>query len=348
MDRQGSMSYVHRVAVKEIITPPVMEELKALELDFSERNCKNYVSQEDVNLRQFLSKKIRQKDRHLEMPLPFKNYSPPPLSNNKRLATIPVQCRKRKLKSAPLPNDLRSRWEKWKRGLEKLQEVVIPQCYHPQNLSAIIRTGLHHFADASCKGYGDPEVKVSLACDTKSNDSVDLLNHLSRENQETRVQRTTHRARDCHRNRKSCQNHPQARPAASLSQGAEDDPERRISTKFKSSFPSRPNPAQRSTLCWWKTKEVNTESETKTPHHPSKGQQCHQADSCPLPCQDLPSKTRTNPDGTQGKWALGYWWEQTSGQAHPTLCARQKTKGPPHEAHYQTEIVQTPSQSPNG
>ncbi|XP_057694061.1 uncharacterized protein LOC130917030 [Corythoichthys intestinalis] len=178
-EKQGRTSYVHRIAVKEIPTSPVMDELKALELDFSERNCEKYMSQ-DVNLGQFLSKKIRQKDRHLEMLLPFKNYSPSSLSNNKKLATIPLQCRKRKLKSDPLPNDFRSRWEKWKLCLEKLQEVVIPQCYHPQNFSAIIRTGLHHFADASCKGCGDSEVKVALACNTKSNDSVNLLNRLSR------------------------------------------------------------------------------------------------------------------------------------------------------------------------
>ncbi len=58
------------------------------------------VSQNDVHFIQFLSDNITQKkDGHYEMPLPFKGNSPPNLANNKRLATVRLQCLKKKLKT---------------------------------------------------------------------------------------------------------------------------------------------------------------------------------------------------------------------------------------------------------
>lgn len=79
LDRQGDQSFVHRVAVKEIATPPVTDILKALESDFAERAYEErYVCQDDVHFIQFLSDHLSQKeDGHLEMPLPFKNDTPP-------------------------------------------------------------------------------------------------------------------------------------------------------------------------------------------------------------------------------------------------------------------------------
>ncbi len=53
-----------------------------------------------------------------------------------------------------LPNELCSRWEDWKSGLQKLKEVAIPRCYHPNAFDEIIRMELHHFSDASNAGYG--------------------------------------------------------------------------------------------------------------------------------------------------------------------------------------------------
>ncbi|GAA6093827.1 uncharacterized protein LOC118336621 [Tachysurus ichikawai] len=48
----------------------------------------------------FLIDNITQKkDGHYEMPLPFKGNSPPNLPNNKRLATVRLQCLKKKLKT---------------------------------------------------------------------------------------------------------------------------------------------------------------------------------------------------------------------------------------------------------
>ncbi|XP_021324883.3 uncharacterized protein [Danio rerio] len=54
----------------------------------------------------------------------------------------------------PIPENLRSRWEEWKNGLQRLKEIAIPRCYYPQNFGEIVRVELHHFADASNAGYG--------------------------------------------------------------------------------------------------------------------------------------------------------------------------------------------------
>ncbi|KAL6475780.1 hypothetical protein MHYP_G00168200 [Metynnis hypsauchen] len=101
LDRQGSQSFVHRLTVKELPVPSATDVLKTLESDFIERTYEDkYVSQDDVHFIQFLSDHIRQKeDGHYEMPLPFKGKGPPNLPNNKRLATVRLQCLKKKLKA---------------------------------------------------------------------------------------------------------------------------------------------------------------------------------------------------------------------------------------------------------
>ena len=101
LDRQGSQSFVHRLTVKELSVPSATDVLKTLESDFIERTYEDkYVSQDDVQFIQFLSDHITQKeDGHYEMPLPFKGNSPPNLPNNKRLATVRLQCLKKKLKA---------------------------------------------------------------------------------------------------------------------------------------------------------------------------------------------------------------------------------------------------------
>lgn len=37
--------------------------------------------------------------------------------------------------------------------LQRLREVSIPRCYHPQDFGKIVRKELHHFSDASSIGY---------------------------------------------------------------------------------------------------------------------------------------------------------------------------------------------------
>ncbi|XP_068074145.1 uncharacterized protein [Danio rerio] len=63
-------------------------------------------------------------------------------------------CRKNIGWDDQLPEDMYSRWEDWKGGLQRLKEVVIPRCYHPDTFNEIIETELHHFSDASNIGYG--------------------------------------------------------------------------------------------------------------------------------------------------------------------------------------------------
>ena len=53
-----------------------------------------------------------------------------------------------------IPDDVKIKWEKWKADLLNLQQISIPRCYKPENVCPVVRTELHHFSDASVKGYG--------------------------------------------------------------------------------------------------------------------------------------------------------------------------------------------------
>lgn len=54
----------------------------------------------------------------------------------------------------PVPEQLCSRWEEWKNGLQALKDITIPRCYHPENFGKVVTIELHHFSDASTTGYG--------------------------------------------------------------------------------------------------------------------------------------------------------------------------------------------------
>ena len=54
----------------------------------------------------------------------------------------------------PLPEEVRPRWERWKRDLLHLDELQIPQCFEPKTLNGKKTYELHSFADASSSGYG--------------------------------------------------------------------------------------------------------------------------------------------------------------------------------------------------
>ncbi|XP_022810113.1 uncharacterized protein LOC111347119 [Stylophora pistillata] len=54
----------------------------------------------------------------------------------------------------PIPDVIMSRWEKWRAKLPILQRFSIPRCFKPENFGAVVRKELHHFSDASTKGYG--------------------------------------------------------------------------------------------------------------------------------------------------------------------------------------------------
>ena len=53
-----------------------------------------------------------------------------------------------------IPDEIRDRWMKWKSEITELQTLSIPRCYRPENFGKVVKAELHHFSDASFKGYG--------------------------------------------------------------------------------------------------------------------------------------------------------------------------------------------------
>ncbi|XP_078347357.1 uncharacterized protein LOC144632559 [Oculina patagonica] len=54
----------------------------------------------------------------------------------------------------PIPDEIKVKWEKWRADLLQVQRVSIPRCYKPENFGRVVNAQLHHFSDASVKGYG--------------------------------------------------------------------------------------------------------------------------------------------------------------------------------------------------
>ena len=54
----------------------------------------------------------------------------------------------------PVPAELKAKWERWRSNLPLLQEFSVPRCYKPKNFGHVTKRELHHFSDASNKGYG--------------------------------------------------------------------------------------------------------------------------------------------------------------------------------------------------
>ncbi|XP_070407941.1 uncharacterized protein [Nothobranchius furzeri] len=54
----------------------------------------------------------------------------------------------------PLTNELRPRWERWKKDLTNLERINIPRSYAPTGFGKVTKRELHHFSDASTTGYG--------------------------------------------------------------------------------------------------------------------------------------------------------------------------------------------------
>lgn len=63
-------------------------------------------------------------------------------------------CRENLQWDAPLPDEIFPRWEQWKSELHQLQALSVPRCYKPAEFGTIKSVELHHFSDASMKGYG--------------------------------------------------------------------------------------------------------------------------------------------------------------------------------------------------
>ncbi|XP_063968310.1 uncharacterized protein LOC129267694 [Lytechinus pictus] len=54
-----------------------------------------------------------------------------------------------------LPDDQRSKWEKWRADLLNLDLISIQRCYKPAGFGDVKKMQLHHFSDASTTGYGE-------------------------------------------------------------------------------------------------------------------------------------------------------------------------------------------------
>jgi hypothetical protein len=52
-----------------------------------------------------------------------------------------------------VPEEIRMRWLKWKSELKELEALSIPRCYKPTDFGPVVLSELHHFSDASFKGY---------------------------------------------------------------------------------------------------------------------------------------------------------------------------------------------------
>ena len=52
-----------------------------------------------------------------------------------------------------IPEVIRARWERWWTELHVLQHFSIPRCFKPDDFGTVVKKELHHFSDASTKGY---------------------------------------------------------------------------------------------------------------------------------------------------------------------------------------------------
>ena len=53
----------------------------------------------------------------------------------------------------PVPDTVKARWERWRSDFHCIQTFTIPRCYKSKEIGHV-KTELHHFSDASNKGYG--------------------------------------------------------------------------------------------------------------------------------------------------------------------------------------------------
>ncbi|XP_033642413.1 uncharacterized protein LOC117302547 [Asterias rubens] len=54
----------------------------------------------------------------------------------------------------PIPDSIKEQWIRWMADLPLLQKISIPRCVKPLNYDTITSAQLHHFADASERGFG--------------------------------------------------------------------------------------------------------------------------------------------------------------------------------------------------
>ena len=52
-------------------------------------------------------------------------------------------------------SEQRATWEKWRSELPGLESIQIRRCFKPKNFGNVVNVSVHHFSDASDKGYGE-------------------------------------------------------------------------------------------------------------------------------------------------------------------------------------------------
>ncbi|XP_043237658.1 uncharacterized protein LOC122389569 isoform X1 [Amphibalanus amphitrite] len=65
----------------------------------------------------------------------------------------------------PVPVEVGAEWDRWLSELSCLLDARVPRCFSPQGLSAATTVSLHHFADASLKGYGTASYIRTVSAD---------------------------------------------------------------------------------------------------------------------------------------------------------------------------------------
>jgi hypothetical protein len=63
-------------------------------------------------------------------------------------------CRDQAEWDDPVPEEVRQRWEKFRRDLLILDKMNVPRCVAPTGFEEVTSVELHHFSDASTTGYG--------------------------------------------------------------------------------------------------------------------------------------------------------------------------------------------------
>ena len=63
-------------------------------------------------------------------------------------------CRDKLDWDSPVPEDLRSLWEKWRIEILQVEKLQFPRCFKPEHFGSIKVSEIHHFSDASMLGYG--------------------------------------------------------------------------------------------------------------------------------------------------------------------------------------------------
>ena len=63
-------------------------------------------------------------------------------------------CKEKLDWDAPVSDDLRPKWEQWRRDIVELDKLRIQRCVKPKNFGELKSVEVHHFSDASTEGYG--------------------------------------------------------------------------------------------------------------------------------------------------------------------------------------------------